>query len=29
MNDYLMKPFEYKDLIEVLQRNAPSQRAQR
>ena len=27
MNDYLMKPFEYKDLIEVLQRNAPSLRA--
>jgi two-component system sensor histidine kinase/response regulator len=24
MNDYLMKPFEYKDLIEVLQRNLPT-----
>ncbi len=24
MNDYLMKPFEYKDLIAVLQRNIPS-----
>jgi PAS domain S-box-containing protein len=26
MNDYLMKPFEYKDLIEVLQRNVPGWR---
>lgn len=24
MNDYLMKPFEYKDLIEVLQRHLPT-----
>jgi len=24
MNDYLMKPFEYKDLIEVLRRNVPT-----
>jgi two-component system, sensor histidine kinase and response regulator len=23
MNDYLMKPFEYKDLIQVLRRNLP------
>jgi len=27
MNDYLMKPFEYKDLIQVLQRNVPSLQA--